>query len=248
MGRTAALLTALALCSFQPRLRAQALLPLKHTVVFNNNGRKPPTDVYPLFRLSEAFALVEDFYSPATLDATLTDNLARSRLLYVGQYCNEAPLFADPEACSAIRGFLERGGVLFLDYGTGSRGIRFKPETVKFLKSVGVTPPEEFQTGYGRSIFAAEEAHPVLAGPAPLGGRDSGHYGWWEKWSPQQVALAHDAETAGKGTFIAQSNVLGKGTVMFNQVCGIFRAPQGVYFDAVRNIVAYAYGAEGAGE
>ena len=59
---------------------AEELLPLEHVVVFNNNGRVPPTpNVYLLFRLSEKFALVEDFYTPATLDASLRERGGRGK-------------------------------------------------------------------------------------------------------------------------------------------------------------------------
>lgn len=38
---------------------AQDLLPLEHVVVFNNHGRQPPNpSIYPVFRLSERFALI----------------------------------------------------------------------------------------------------------------------------------------------------------------------------------------------
>jgi len=227
----------------QPALQAQDLLPLKHIVVFNNNGRKPPTTcVYPIFRLSESFALVEDFYTPGTLDATLTDNLARSRMLYIGQYCNEAPLFAYSEACKAVKALLRRGGVIFFDYATGSHGVRFKPETVKFLQSVGVTPPSEFHPGYGKDTCAEANRHVPLSKPVPLGGKDAGHYGWWEKWPDEQIVLAQDKSDKGKATLLMQDGVLGKGAVMFNQLPGAFRSSSGIYFDLVRNILAYAYG------
>jgi len=242
MRRPIILLVAFALLSLRPTAQAQELLPLKHVVVFNNNGRTPPSPrVYPMFRLSEPFALVEDFYTPGTLDATLTDNLARSRMLYIGQYCNEAPLFSDPTICEAVKALLKRGGLLFFDYNTGSRGIRFRPETVKFLKSVGVTVPEAFQQGYGKTKFAPANVHAILAKPIAVGGRDTGHYGWWEKWPESQIVLAHDTNDAGKATLILQDKVLDKGTVMFNQACGIFRSAEGVCFDMVRNIIAYAY-------
>ncbi|NOZ24021.1 MAG: hypothetical protein GXP25_23330 [Planctomycetes bacterium] len=243
MTRTAILFVALVLSFPRRDIQAGDLLPLKHVVVFNNNGRVPPaTRVYPMFRLSEPFAMVEDFYTPATLDATLTDNLARSRMLYIGQYCNEAPLFADADVCRAIRDLLQRGGVVFFGYNTGSHGIRFAPDTVKFLKSVGVTPPGAFQTGYGKTKFAPANVHVILSRPTSVGGKETGHYGWWEKWPPGQIVLAHDARDKGKATLVLQDKVLGKGAVMFNQAYGIFRSSDGVCFDVVRNLIAYAYG------
>lgn len=224
---------------------AQDLLPLKHVVVFNNNGRQPPaSSVYPLFRLSEVFGMVEDFYTPGTLDATIADNLARARLLYVGQYCDESPLFTDPQLCEAIRALLQRGGAVFFDYGTGSDKMRFRPETVAFLKSVGVTPPDGFHPGYGKSVFAEAKTHALLAAPAPIGGKETGHYGWWEICSPGQIALARDVSDKNKATLVLQEGVEGKGAVLFNQLPSVFRESSGVCFDLVRNVLAAAY-AEG---
>ncbi len=37
--------------------------------------------------------LQEDFYTAGTIDSTVADNLARAQMLYVGQYCDEGPLF-----------------------------------------------------------------------------------------------------------------------------------------------------------
>jgi len=243
MSRRFVAVVLLLIAAIAAPLAAQDILPLKHIVIFNNNGRKPPSAcVYPLFRLSEPFALVEDFYTPGTLDATIVDNLGRARMLYVGQYCNESPLFADESICEAVRALLKRGGLLFFDYATGSRGIRFRPDTVQFLKSVGVTAPSEFHPGYGKDKFADAKAHAVLAKPVPLGGKDAGHYGWWEKWPAEQILLAHDSTDKGKATLLVQDGVLGKGTIMFNQLPGAFRSPSGIYFDLVRNIIAHTYG------
>ncbi|MEW6356010.1 MAG: hypothetical protein AB1696_06785 [Planctomycetota bacterium] len=242
MVKTAALRTALVLLFIRAELHAQELLPLRHVVVFNNNGRKPPTpNVYPLFRLSEPFALVENFYTPATLDATLTDNLARSRMLYIGQYCDEGPLFADPVVCKVLRNFLQGGGMIFFDYNTGGRPGRFSPDTEKFLTSVGVMPPSEFCQGYGSDCFAEANRHAVLSAPVPIGGKEAGHYGWWEKWPKEQIVLAHAKDDPGKATLLIQEGIHGKGVVMFNQLPGAFRSADGLYFDLVRNIIAYAY-------
>lgn len=245
MSRTALLTIGLAVAAVCASACGQDLLPLKHVVVFNNNGRKPPSEcVYPLFRLSEPFALAEDFYTPGTLDATIADNLARSRMLYVGQYSDESPLFADANLCEAIRSLLKSGGVLFFDYNTGSHGVRFHSDTVAFLKSVGVAIPDEFRPGYGKSVFADANVHAVLAKPVSVGGIDAGHYGWWEKWPAEQIVLAHDKEDKGKATLLMQQGVLGRGAVVFNQLPAVFRASSGSCFDLVRNIVSYAY-AEG---
>ncbi|MDD4871158.1 MAG: hypothetical protein PHR77_11420 [Kiritimatiellae bacterium] len=231
------ILTLVCLCAI-----AQELLPLKHIVVFNNNGRKPPdVCVYPLFRLSESFALVEDFYTPATLDATITGNLARSKMLYIGQYCDEGPLFADPQLCEAIRSLLQRGGLLFFDYNTGPDERRFSPDTVTFLKSVGVNPPAEFYPGYGKSTFAETNVNVMLSKPVKIGGKDTGHYGWWEHCSTGQVVLAHDKNAKNKATLILQEGVLGKGAVMFNQLPGVFRDSSGTHFDLVKNILSHVY-------
>ena len=225
-----------------PVAGAEELLPLEHVVVFNNNGRRPPTpNVYPLFRLSERFALVEDFYTPRTLNATIVESLQRSKMLYVGQYCDESPLFADPDLCGAIKAHLEQGGLVLFDYHTGAREIRFQPETEEFLKSVAVAPPGDFQPGYGRSRLGEAGVHVILAEPVPIGGKGVGHYGWWQKWSPEQVVLAHDQEDEAKATLIIQDRVLGSGAVMFNQLPSAFRESSGVYFDLVRNVIAYAY-------
>ncbi len=226
---------------------AQELLPLEHVVLFNNNGRQPPTpNVYPLFRLSERFALVEDFYMPANLDATIAEDLRRSGMLYIGQYSDESPLFADPELCRSIRSHLETGGLIFFDYNTGHRGIRFYPETVAFLKSVGATPPDDFHPGYGTSRFEEADAHGVLAGPAPIGGKTTGHYGWWQKWSPKQIVLARDRDEPSNATLLLQDEVLGKGTIVFSQLPSVFRTTAGVPFEFVKNVVDYAYGSEEA--
>jgi len=232
-----AALTLVCLCAI-----AQELLPLKHIVVFNNNGRKPPdVCVYPLFRLSEHFALVEDFYTPATLDSTIADNLARSRMLYIGQYCDEGPLFADTQLCEAIKALLQRGGLLFFDYHTGPDERRFSPDTVTFLKSVGVIPPAEFHAGYGKSTFADANVNVMLSKPVKIGGKDAGHYGWWEHCSTGQIALAYDKEAKNKATLILQEGVLGKGAVMFNQLPGVFRDSGGIHFDLVKNILSHVY-------
>ena len=222
---------------------AEQLLPLEHVVVFNNNGRKPPTpNVYPLFRLSERFGLAEDFYTLETLDASFGENLKRSRMLYVGQYSDESPLFRDPAICEAIREHLRQGGLLVFDYGTGTRDDRYRPETLEFLKSVGVTPPGDFHTGYGRSQFEKSDAHAVLSRPVSIGGKSVGHYGWWENVSPEQIVLARDQANADQATLILQENVLGAGAVLFNQLPAAFRTPDGLYFDLVHNIITYAYG------
>ena len=220
----------------------QDLLPLPRAVIFNNNGRTPPTpNVYPLFRLSEHFALFEAFYTPGNIDVTLAENLQRSRLLYVGQYSDEGPLFTDPELCDRIRTFLGQGGTLFFDYHTGSGSERFRPETVQFLKSVGVTAPAEFHPGYGESMFAAPEVHAVLAGPVPVGAKTTGHYGWFEQWLPEQMVLARDRNTEGQATLLIQDGVAGKGSVVFSQLPAVFRSDAGVPFDLVNNVIAYAY-------
>ena len=225
---------------------AQDLLPLEHVVVFNNNGRQPPNpSVYPVFRLSERFALVEDFYTPANLDVSIVDNLRRSKLLYIGQYSDESPLFAEPDLCRAIRAHLERGGMLFFDYHTGSDGKRFRPETEAFLKSVDVSPPAEFSPGYGTSQFGTVDDHVMLVRPVALGAKSLGHYGWWQKWSPRQIVLAYDSEDSGRATLIAQQGVAGKGMVVFSQLPSLFRSPNGVAFDLARNLIAHAY-AEGS--
>jgi len=224
---------------------AQEMLPLGHAVVFNNNGRRPPSEsVYPLFRLSERFALVEDFYTPANLDATLVENLEQARLLYVGQYSDESPLFVDPELQAAIRAFLGRGGLLFFDYGTGLEGHkRFRPETEVFLKSVGASPPGDFHPGYGTSRFAAADAHTILAGPALIAGKTAGHYGWWQQPAAGQIVLACDRNDPGRATLVLHPGVQRKGTILFNQLPSVCREPRGTCFDLVRNVLAFAYGA-----
>lgn len=220
----------------------QDLLPLPRAVVFNNNGRTPPApNVYPLFRLSEHFALFEAFYTPANIDAAFVTNLQRSRLLYIGQYSDEGPLFADPELCRELRSHLEQGGLIFFDYHTGTGQRRFRPETEAFLKSVGVAVPDGFQPGYGSSGFAAPEVHAMLAGPVPIGGKAAGHYGWFQQWSPEQTVLARDRNDEGRATLLAQDGVAGKGTVVFSQLPSVFRSDAGVSFDLVRNVIAYAY-------
>jgi hypothetical protein len=222
---------------------AEELLPLEHVIVFNDNGRVPPTpNVYPLFRLSEKFALVEDFYTPTTLDVTFQENLKRSRMLYIGQYSDESPLFRDAAICDAIREHLKRGGLLVIDYNTGTRDGRFRPETQEFLKSVGVEPPGDFHPGYGKSVLEKPGTHAMLSRPVAVGGRSVGHYGWWEKWSPEQVVLAHGQANTAQATLILQENVLGEGAVLFNQLPSVFRTPHGLYFDLVHNIITYAYG------
>jgi len=243
MLRTALLLAAAIAGTSCSCATAEELLPLGHVVVFNNNGRVPPTpNVYPLFRLSERFALVEDFYTLATLDASFQENLKRSRTLYIGQYSDESPLFRDPAICEAIRGHLKQGGLLVFDYNTGTRDGRFRPETREFLKSVGVEPPGDFHPGYGKSVLEKPGTHAILSRPVAVGGRSVGHYGWWEKWSPEQVVLAHDQANTAQATLILQEDVLGEGAVLFNQVPSAFRTPHGLYFDLVHNIITYAYG------
>ena len=221
---------------------AEELLPLRHVVVFNNNGRTPPSpSVYPLFRLSEPFGLVEDFYALRTLDAAIVADLAESRMLYIGQYCDESPLFDDQQICRAIRSLLKRGGLLLFDYGTGVRGVRFRPSTVRFLKSVGVTPPGDFRTGYGASQLAKAGTHAVLSRPHAIAGRRTGHYGWWQKWAPNQVVLAHDRKDKARAVLVLHDHVLGKGTVIFSQLPGAFRERRGTHFHLVANIIAYAH-------
>ncbi len=220
----------------------QDLLPLRCAVVFNNNGRTPPTpSVYPLFRLSEHFALFEAFYTPANIDSTFVTNLQRSRLLYIGQYSDEGPLFADPDLCREIRGHLKQGGLIFFDYHTGAGQRRFRSETEALLKSVGVIVPGEFQPGYGESSFVAPEIHTVLAEPVPIGGKTTGHFGWFRQWSPEQTVLARDRNDEGRATLLVQDGVAGKGTVIFSQLPSVFRSDIGVSFDLVRNIITYAY-------
>jgi hypothetical protein len=241
MRRLAYLVLSAAVAS--PCAAGEGLLPLEHVVVFNNNGRVPPNaNVYPLFRLSERFGLVEDFYTTATLDASLRDNLKRSAMLYIGQYSDESPLFRDPAICEAIRGHLKRGGLVVFDYNTGTADGRFRPETQEFLKSVGVEPPADFRPGYGESRLEKADAHVLLARPVPIGVQGVGHYGWWEKWSSEQVVLARDQANPARATLILQENVLGKGAVLFNQLPLAFRTLQGPDFDLVHNIIAYAYG------
>ncbi|NLS93982.1 MAG: hypothetical protein GXX96_17625 [Planctomycetaceae bacterium] len=222
---------------------AEELLPMEHVVVFNNNGRVPPSpNVYPLFRLSERFGLVEDFYTSSSLDVSLPGNLTRSRMLYVGQYCDELPLFRDPAIGEAVREHLKQGGILVFDYNTGTPQGRFHPETDKFLKSVGVESPGVFQTGYGSSRLAEAGSHAIVSQPVAVGGKGVGHYGWWEKWSPDQVVLARDQAKPGQATLILQEGVLGKGAVLFSQLPTVFRSDDGLAFDLVHNIIAYAYG------
>jgi len=243
MLRTASLLAAAIAGTACCCAAAEELLPLEHVVVFNNNGRVPPTpNVYPLFRLSERFGLVEDFYTPVTLDASLREDLKRSRMLYIGQYSDESPLFCDPAICEAIRGHLKQGGLLVFDYNTGTRDGRLHPETQEFLKSVDVEPPGNFQTGYGKSRLEKPDTHALLSRLVPVGGQGVGHYGWWEKWSPKQVVLARDRANPDQATLILQDNVLGAGAVLFNQLPSAFRTSHGLYFDLVHNIITYAYG------
>jgi len=234
------ILTAAVTCSCAA---AEDLLPLEHVVVFNNNGRVPPTpSIYPLFRLSERFGLVEDFYATTSLDASFRENLKRSAMLYIGQYADESPLFRDPAICEAIRDHLKQGGLLVFDYNTGAPDGRFRPETREFLKSVGVEPPSDFRTGYGKSKLEKPDTHALLARPVRIGGQGVGHYGWWEKWSPEQVVLARDQANPAQATLILQEGVLGAGAVLFNQLPSAFRTPEGLYFDLVHNIIARAYG------
>lgn len=222
---------------------AEELLPLQHVVVFNNNARTPPSpNVYPLFRLSERFGLVENFYTPASLDASFGEALNRSSMLYIGQYSDESPLFRDPAIGDAIREHLKQGGLLVFDYNTGTRQDRYRPETQEFLKSVGVEPPGSFESGYGQSRFDKPDTHTLLSQPMPIGGRGVGHYGWWEKWSPDQIALARDGTRPNRATLILQENVLGNGAVLFSQLPSAFRTSEGLNFDLVHNIITYAYG------
>lgn len=216
--------------------------PLPHAVVLNNNGRVPPTpNVYPLFRLSERFGLVENFYTPAGFGVSFREDLERSALLYIGQYSDESPLFRDPGICEAIRGHLKGGGMVVFDYHTGARDDRFHPETIEFLKSIGVEPPGDFHTGYGSSRFEEADAHVLLSRPAAIGGRTLGHWGWWQKWSADQTVLARDRNAPSQATLILQDGVLGEGTVLFSQLPSPFREPAGLPFDLVRNIIAYTY-------
>lgn len=219
-------------------------LPREHVIVFNNNGRKvsDKAAIYPLFRLSERFGLIEDFYTPGNLDATLAENLGRSKMLYIGQYSDESPLFADADVQAAIRSHLTRGGLVVFDYCGGSSKGRFHAETEAFFKSILVALPGEFHPGYGASRFRLAGTHAILNQPAALAGKSTGHYGWFERPAASQIVLACDRDQEGHATLILQEGVLGKGSVLWSQLPSVFRDSSGVSLDLVKNVIAYAYG------
>jgi len=183
------------------------------------------------------------------LDITFIDNLKKSKFLYIGQYSTGVltPLF-QTEYHEAIKEVLEKGGVLFFEYL--ATPPKLSPAD-SYLKSIGVESPGPAKNWkdrpgrgsyYAAAIYSKDEESTPLNTP---GFPDC--YGWWDNWSIEQVALLRMKDDTSKAAMIIQEEVLGKGTVIFNQFSLLFRKelfqnPELKHAEGLlQDILAYAY-------
>jgi len=182
----------------------------------------------------------KDTYKP--LNNSFIDNLKESKLLYIGQYCggDSKYLFSKDKYAEAIKDFLKNGGVFFIDYRSDS------PVMNPFLDSIEVKNPSPRYNSIKRGAYSAmisskDKTHILVNKPNIISGEINA-YNWWERWSNKQTALFRNSSCPEKGAaMIIQEKVLGKGTIVFNQILPIFSKGKGGG-KLLENILSYAYG------
>lgn len=144
------------------------------------------------------------------------------KLLYIGQYAGGAiskAIFENEERTKAVEEFLKCGGVLFFDYASYSDGA-----TVKFLQSLGLEHPGYTRGRYYDCVPQKGSTHPVLRIPHHLRGKVGRAYGWWEGWKGKGYQVPfRDKENPDHAGMLIKTDVLGKGTIIFNQIYTMFR-------------------------
>jgi len=176
------------------------------------------------------------------LDKSFIDNLKKSKFLYIGQGSGGAswPLFKSENA-EAVKEFLKNGGVLFFDYNASA-----SPDS--FLNSISVKKPLYGTPGYCTpAIYFKDREHILVNKPNKISDelKKGSAHGCWGKWSDKQAALFRNlCYLEVSAAMIVQKNVLGKGTIIFNQIFTIFRNLKGEHGKLVENILTYAYGSQ----
>ncbi|OGV56143.1 MAG: hypothetical protein A2017_15805 [Lentisphaerae bacterium GWF2_44_16] len=167
------------------------------------------------------------------------EDLEKAKLLYIGQRTSEAANTLFKKYPEAVKKFLQRGGVIFFDYGSAS------PSLNKFLKSIDLENPsadyKNMKSGDYSAVPWEKCDISLLKTPHDMkNGRIAAH-GSWGKWSDKQFAPFRNINDPEKRAgMIIQENVLGKGVVIFNQIYSIFRkAERGGNKKLLENTLSY---------
>lgn len=170
------------------------------------------------------------------------EDLEKAKLLYIGQRTSETAGMLFKKYPEAVKKFLQCGGVIFFDYGSAS------PSLNKFFKSVDVENPsadyKNMKSGDYSAVSWEKCDISLLKMPHDMkkGKRIAAH-GSWIKWTETQTAPFRNVNDPEKlAAMIIQENVLGKGTVIFNQIYCIFRkAERGGNKKLLENTLSYIF-------
>jgi len=158
------------------------------------------------------------------LDDTFVENLRRSKLLYIGQYCGDQSreIFANAEYRNAVEEFLSAGGTLFLDY------VAVRPTLTPHLESWGVVNPWPTWSDYRErgtgawTVKVAGDALRLTTWPNRIAGEREAQ-NWYGAVGAGQEAVFVGVTDPQRIGMLVQRNVKGKGTVVFNQLPAVFR-------------------------
>jgi hypothetical protein len=171
-------------------------------------------------------------------DKRFASALNEASLLYIGQFSSGKSYKMINKNAKAVKKFFKSGGTVYFDYQSLS------PQMNKFFGSVGVhNPYHSWGAVKGRNYTAIINKNyadfPLLNTPHKLDGEFHG-YGWWKKWTSEQIPLIIHENDRTKAGLIIQPKVMGKGTVIFSRVPLIFRKRKGKA-DFLENILTYAF-------
>ncbi|MBN1669395.1 MAG: hypothetical protein JXR37_00065 [Kiritimatiellae bacterium] len=160
----------------------------------------------------------------------LPGDLAQAKLIWFGdnaqQYWSGSPshLFRDSAVRAAVRQALGAGAVLFFDYHGYTLENTAKTGLADLFKELNVPLPGELGANtrqYYAARFAADD--PLLSAYTKIGEHRFRGYGWWPSVPARYVVVARPSLDKTGAALIAARSVLGKGTLVFNQVYSLLR-------------------------
>ena len=142
--------------------------------------------------------------------AGFPEALREANLLFINQksrYALEAAIKG--ENGRAIRAFLARGGVMWID-----RASDGGPRITDFMKTLGVEAPPQRIGGYGVYVTNPKSKNTILSTPKSQIGEVRGHQ-YWTTWPKSLEPLLVGREDPRRAAMLLASGVQGKGLIFF---------------------------------